>query len=247
MVKIPDLRRAIRGATQGQILVPALQTALHDPSFQSFQIHIGGFEKREPDGYFHPSTHSTWNVRQLALYRMAPQLLEDSTMPYTGTLSITQGHFWHSFIQHILKEQGILLKDELPFRDETFQRKGHMDGLLKDEGLEIKTINSRRIKEMTGAEALKELKFQYWCQAQEYMDVFKLPVMRFLFITPDFPFPMQEFVVEADPVHQAERREVYAKAIEVADNGTFPIPKGSVPCCGRPDICPTSRGCNFGD
>jgi hypothetical protein len=247
VVKVPELRRALRGLASGEILIPALQTALHDPSFSALDIHIGGFQKREPDGYFHPSGHATWNVRQLALYRMAPHLLEQGVMPYTGTLSITQGHFWHAFIQHILKECGLLIKDEVGFTDEAFQRKGHMDGLLKDEGLEIKTINSRRINSMVSEEALKQDKYQYWCQAQEYLDVFNLPQMRFLFITPDFPFPMKEFVVKANPEHQAARREIYAKAIEIADVGKLPISKFSVPCCGKPDQCPTVKGCHYGD
>lgn len=245
MVKVPELRRALRGVKGGEILIPTLQTALHDPSFGALDIHIGGFEKREPDGYFHPSTHSMWNVRQLALYRLAPHLMADNVMPFTGTLSITQGHFWHAFIQHVLTESGILLKDEIPFTDEIYKRRGHMDGLLKDQGLEIKTMNSRSLPKMVSEEALRELKYQYWCQAQEYLDVFDLPSMRFLFITPDYPFPMKEFVVMANPEHQAARREIYAKAIEISDVGKLPISKFSVPCCNQPDTCATVKGCQY--
>lgn len=250
MVKVPDLRRALKSVASGEILIPILQAALHDPTFERFDIRINGFEKRQPDGYFHPSSHATWNVRQLALYRLAPNLLENSVMPFTGTLSITQGHFWHAFIQHILRESGPLVKEEIPFTDEIYQRRGHMDGLLrldKDQGLEIKTINSRRIREMINEEALKATKYHYWCQAQEYLDVFNLDAMRFLFITPDYPFPMKEFVVPANPEHQAERREIYAKAIEISDVGKLPISKFSVPCCGQPDSCPTVKGCNYGN
>lgn len=246
MVKVPELRRALRGLKAGEILIPALQTTLHDPSYGDIDIHIPAFERREPDGYFHPSTHSSWNVRQLALYLMAPQLMANEPMPYTGTLAITQGHFWHAFIQQVLTEAGLLLGDEIAFTDEVFRRRGHMDGLLEGEGLEIKSMNSRTITKMVDEDALRTLKFEYWCQAQEYLDVFNLPRMRFLFFTPDYPFPMKEFVVQANPEHQTARRATYAKAIEIAETGKLPLSKFSVPCCGRPDICATVKGCQYG-
>jgi hypothetical protein len=229
--------------------VPALQSALNDPTFSGFNIEVEPWTARPPDGYFHPSTQSMWNVRQLALYLMAPKLVVQERMDINGVFAITQGHFWHMFIQHVLKETGFLIDDEISFTDEEHKRRGHMDGLLKikgvEEGLEIKTINPFKINKMVSEEALKELKLQYWYQAQEYLDVFGLPRMRFLFISPSYPFPMKEFVVKADSAHQARRRADYKDAIAIAAQSELPLPKGG--CCNSVSGCALKYACKFGE
>lgn len=243
--EFPDLRRAIRGLAKNEILIPTLHTALNDPKFKGFNIEIEPWSARPPDGYFHPSTQATWNVRQLALYLMAPEMVETERMQLTSVLAITQGHFWHLFIQHVLAESKILIKSEVGFTDELHKRRGHMDGLLRvngrEEGLEIKTMNPYKIKKVTSAQELILEKPEYWAQAQEYLDVFGLDQMRFLIISPSYPFPMNEFVVPADPEHQERRRAIYRGAIQVADNATLPLPDQG--CCGREDICPVSYAC----
>ena len=249
-LKNPDLRRALKGTINKEVLIPILHMALNDPKFQGFSVDIDPWTPRPPDGYFHPSTQATWTARQMALYLMAPQLFEQELMPLTGVFAVTQGHFWHMFLQHILKEHGILVEDELGFTDEEHKRKGHMDGLLaiKGEpvGLEIKTMNSRTLTKMTDAEALKELKFGYWSQAQEYLDVFKLKEMRFLILSPDYPFNMKEFVVPADPIHQGRRRRAYKEAIQTAENLSLPLSRTEGPsCCGTPTSCPARWACEL--
>jgi hypothetical protein len=246
----PDLRRAVKGMANNEILIPAIQAALNSPTFKGFDIKVEEWTARPPDGYFHPSTQSTWNVRQLALYLMAPKLVVQERMQVTGVLAITQGHFWHMFLQHIARETGYLIDDEIGFTDEEYKRRGHMDGLLRIkgvyEGLEIKTINQFKINKIISEEALKELKYQYWCQAQEYLDVFELPRMRFLFISPSYPFPMKEFIVKADPVHQASRRKDYRDAISIYESGQkLPLPSGG--CCGQVDTCALKYACKFGE
>lgn len=242
---IPDLRRAIRGLGQKEILIPALHTSLNDPSFKGFNVEIEPWSPRPPDGYFHPSTQSTWTVRQLALYLMAPEKVEEERMQLTSVFAITQGHFWHMFLQQVLTDTKLLIKDEVGFTDEEHKRRGHMDGLLKingeEEGLEIKTMNSFTLPKIKTEADLRHLKFGYWSQAQEYLDVFSLPRMRFLIISPSYPFPMTEFVVEADSIHQERRRAIYKGAIQIAEAGTLPLPAGG--CCQHPDTCKVRSAC----
>lgn len=221
-----------------------------DPTFTGFNIEIEPWTARPPDGYFHPSTQSMWNVRQLALYLLAPHLVQQERMEITSVLAITQGHFWHMFIQHILEiETPFLVKSEVGFTDEEHKRRGHMDGLLKikgeEEGLEIKTINPYKIGKIVDEETLIEHKPQYWFQAQEYLDVFNLPRMRFLTIAPSYPFPMKEFTVKANPTHQARRREDYKQAMLIAENGALPLPKGG--CCNQVSSCQLKYACKFGE
>lgn len=249
-IKNPDLRRALKGMMDDEVLIPILHATLNDPNFTGFQIDIEPWTDRPFDGYFHPSTQSTWNARQLALYLIGSRLFQGERMPLTGVFAITQGHFWHMFIQHVLGEQGVMVEAEIGFVDELHKRKGHMDGLLaikgEREGLEIKSMNSRTIKKMVDEAALKELKFGYWSQAQEYLDVFDLPRMRFLFLCPDYPFIMKEFVVKADLVHQGRRRKIYRQAIEVAEEEDYlPMKSTQLNCCGAPASCPAKLACRF--
>jgi hypothetical protein len=247
VVKNPDLRRILKGMVEKEVLIPIIHTSLYDPKFKGFDIHVEEWTARPPDGYFHPSTQATWSARQMALYLKSPHLFEQEIMPLTGTLAITQGHFWHMFLQHILAEYGPLVEAEIGFTDDKHRRRGHMDGLLaidgQSEGLEIKTMNSHTIKKMTGEEALKELKFGYWSQAQEYLDVFDLPRMRFLIICPDYPFPMKEFVVKADKFHQAARRRAYLEAIAEAESDSET--QTDLACCGVPERCPARYACEL--
>jgi hypothetical protein len=247
-IKNPDLRRTIKGIQEQNVLIPILHTELNNPDFSGFDVHIEAWSARPPDGYFHPSTQATWNARQLALYLMAPNLFEIERMELTSVFAITQGHFWHMFIQHILEKKGILVDSEVGFTDELHRRRGHMDGLLavrgEAEGLEIKTMNGFKIGKVTSEIELKELKPEYWAQAQEYLDVFDLKQMRFLILNADYPFKMQEFVVKADKVHQARRRKIYLEAIETAKNNSFPLAMAQGPhCCGRPDQCVARYAC----
>jgi hypothetical protein len=237
----------LKGLAEKEVLIPILHTALNDPKFKGFDIHVDEWTPRPPDGYFHPSTQATWSARQMALYLKHPELFEQELMPLTGTLAITQGHFWHMFLQHILGEHGVMVEAEVGFTDEQHKRRGHMDGLLavkgEPEGLEIKTMNSRTLTKMTGEDALKELKFGYWSQSQEYLDVFDLKRMRYLIICPDYPFPMKEFTVKADKLHQARRRKAYTDAIAEAESQSET--QTELACCGVPDRCPARYACDL--
>jgi hypothetical protein len=70
--------------------------------------------------------------------------------------------------------------------------------------------------------------------------------MRFLFLSPDYPFTMKEFVVKADPMHQARRRKAYKEAIETAANSSFPLAAWDGPdCCGKPGSCAAKYACQY--
>lgn len=253
MVAIPDLRRAAKGIQNNEVLTPLFHASLNDPDFSGFTVQIEPWTPKPPDGYFHPSAHGTWTARQMALYLMAPRKAEVEKMQVTSVLAITQGHFWHTFAQHIFGALGIMLQDEVPLIDEEHKRKGHMDGLLQNrEGLEIKTINSRTIRKITCEADLKEKKPEYWAQAQEYLDMADLPVMRFFFLSPDYPFPTSEFLVRRDLAHQAQRRLAYRKAISYAASHTWsPDLEILLPACctvgsSMAKTCPVKSACPIG-
>jgi hypothetical protein len=218
-----DFRNLLTTAIQGQVLIPAVHVALNSPDFTGFDVDVEPFEQHPYDGWFHPSAHSTWTLRQLYLYLTAPNLLTPERMPVTGVLAVTAGKFWHRFFQLLWLRTGHLTQDEVPIEDAETNRRGHADGILTSgEGLEIKTINEYQIHKITEEAVLKDKKFDYWSQTQDYLDCTGWEAMRYFIIYPGYPFPMSEFVVKADRKHQALRRGIYLRAVEEASRHPDP-------------------------
>lgn len=258
-----DFARTMRGIAMDQILIPTIHAALYSPDFKGFTIYVPGWQEdtRTYDGKFHPSTQSTWTVRQLYIYLVAPQLLQQERMPLNGILAVTQGKFWHKFTQHVLLDQGTMVPTghpdgEVKIDDPETNVFGHADGkLTTGECLEIKTINGFQIDKINSEEILREKKFDYWCQTQDYLMVLGLKVMRYFLLNPQYPFPMNEFLVSANPAHQAKRRAEYKLAIELAlkypDVAELESTQTTVPVCCAPGSaeskrCPARLACPIG-
>lgn len=215
----PDFARTMSGIVANEVIIPRIHTQLFNAEFSGFDVHIPGWieDKRIYDGWFHPSSHSTWTVRQLYTYLVRHQVLQEERMELTSIMSVTRGKFWHMFLQRIMLDDGVLLEDEVPIEDPETNRRGHADGkLITGELLEIKTINAFKVTKITNEAQLKELKFGYWTQTQDYLDCMGVEAMRYLMINPDWPFQMSEFVVRANEIYQARRRKEYLYAIEMA-------------------------------
>jgi hypothetical protein len=229
-----------------KIITPIIQAELLDPDFEGFTVPVRPWTPRPYDGKFHPSTHASWTALQLYYYLTSPHLIEQEQMTLTSVIAITQGHFLHEFLQRILLRNGILLTAEESLDDPEHNRTGHMDGRLKGEGLEIKTINDFQIKTVIDTESLREKKPSYYGQSQDYMDMAGLSAMRFFLIATSYPYPMSEFVVLADPEYQAAQRAKYKLAINAARRGRM-RPR---PCCSMNSVmargCPVRGACEIG-
>lgn len=245
----------LTGLAKQEVLIPAIRRALYDPDFKGFNVPVDAFAPRPYDGWFHPSTHATWTVRQMYMYLVAHETLEEERMPMTGVLAVTAGKFWHEFLQRVLLQTKDLVRAEWPIRDHFTNRTGHVDGLLANgEALEIKTINPFQISKVVTEAVLKEKKPEYWGQTQDYLDILGLSTMRYLMINPSYPFEMAEFPVLADAVYQKNRRLEYRQAIELAeaypdyralDQGA-PIPSCCAPKSAQAKQCPARNGCPVG-
>lgn len=256
----------MRSLASDQILIPTLHAALYNPDFKGFQVPVDPWEERAYDGKFHPSTHSTWTVRQLYVYLVAHQMLVPDPFELTGVLAVTAGSFWHRFIQQILLESAMVVRQrpdgepihpaEVVIDDPEHNRAGHADGqLVNGEGLELKSINGHQVEKVISEAVLKEKKYPYYCQSQDYMDVLGLEAMRFLMLNPDYPFRMSEFVVRRNPYYQAQRRFEYKQAVELAtrypdvrelDNPLTEIPACCAPKSQQAKTCPARNACPIG-
>lgn len=247
MSKIGDaLRATLKAVDQEKILTPIFLALLHDPKFKGFTIEVEGWKPRPYDGKFHPSSHAEWSVRQLFLYLTAPESMRPETMDLQSVLAITQGKFWHTFLQKLWLDHGILQLDEVPLADPRYNLVGHMDGLLTTmEGLEIKTINDFQLPKITDAASLKEKKPGHYAQTQDYLMISGLTAMRYFMIAMSMPYPTQEFVVEFDEEFQLAQQRKYRAALDAA--AELRLPQS---CCTprSPEAkeCPVRGACDIG-
>lgn len=242
----PSFKRTLREISDGKIVVPIIRAALNRPKFKGFSVEVEGWTPRPYDGWFHPSTHATWTTRQLYHYLLDGQDMVEEVPSLLFVLSVTQGKFWHSFIQKLLLANGLMVQDEVPLKDVQHNRKGHTDGLLSNgELFEFKTASERVIRKMTSVEELKNYKPEYYAQTQDYLDMAGYQRMRYFIMSLAAPFPMEEFVVEADPVFQLAQREKYRAALDAVKSGVEPEF-----CCGfgsaLSKACPTRFQCPVG-
>lgn len=260
----PNFQRVLRGLQDDQVIIPVLRAALNDPDFIGFDVRVRGWREgqREPDGWFHPSACASWSARQLTLYLQHGREMEPEQPSLSYVASVTQGSFWHHLTQRLLLDQRVLRRNpgtteedpieqqcEVSLIDSLHNRKGHADGRMvpsDDELFELKTMNPRKIERFTNEKVLREENpYGYYSQAQDYLDMAGLPKMRYLILGMAFPYPMQEFVVHADPVFQDAQRRKYREAIDAAQEDRLPGP-----CCGLGSAaaksCPVRAFCEIG-
>jgi hypothetical protein len=242
----PTFRRVAKGAAAGEVLIPLLRSYLHEPKFEGFMINVRGFEHRPPDGWFHPSTHPTWDERALYWYLVDPDHLVQEPFDYTSTLAVTMGVMVHDFIQMCLMELGIVDGVEVPVMDAEAGARGSMDGVRGDEVIEIKTMNDMKLGRLAKGvvdspevqESFRRLCPEYWRQGQTYMRMSGKTLERFLLINTAYPFAMREFVIHYDHREAEAVREKYLTVRQaVADQR----PPGY--CCGEFGKCPARAIC----
>lgn len=242
----PNFRKMVTEMSRGNLLIPIIRAALYSPDFQGFTLRVESWQDRPYDGWFHPSTHATWTARQLAYYLMQGDKLSTEPPELSFVLAVTQGKFWHEFIQQLLMDKHVMVQKETPVEDLYHHRRGHIDGVLSNgELFEFKTANENASRWMRDVELLKKHKPDYYAQTQDYMDMAKVDRMRYLVFTPAYPFAMEEYVVPADKPFQEAQRDKYTAAIQAARTGVLPEP-----CCAirskEARQCPVRTMCPIG-
>lgn len=259
-----NFQRTLAGLKKDQVIIPVIRAALSNPKFTGFSVPVRGWREgvRKFDGWFHPSTHASWTARQLTYYLLHGAEIPPEPPTLTYVAAVTQGSFWHNFNQRLLIQEGVLRRNpgttakddieaqcEIALVDDEHNRRGHADGRMAtvdDELFEFKTMNDVKIKKFTDEIVLREENpYGYYSQAQDYLDIAGLPKMRYFIMSLASPFPMQEFVVHANPGFQRRQREKYLQAIESAQQGGLPDA-----CCGigsaMAKSCPVASFCPVG-
>lgn len=256
-------RVVARGATEGQVIIPLLKAALWNPTFQSFDVTAPDFTVRRPDGLFHPSEHPGWPERMLYHYlTMDPLAWIPEPLDPASVMAITQGHFWHAFIERVLVDAGYLKPGgwcpsckkvhvaEVHFAHQATGAAGHVDGIGGNEIFEFKTMNGRRVAKIEDGpvdEPLVLASFRtllptYYDQGQEYLRISGFRRWRGLILTLEYPYPMREIVMDYDPHWAHQTQAKYLRVREAVASTTMPIP-----CCGprskESRVCPARAVC----
>lgn len=262
-----DFRSAIRDAQKGLLVKPIIHNYLFDAKFPDFAIHFKNHQmEREPDSWFHPSTHPLWTPRQLYFYLTQPHLLVAEKKNYMGTLSVTIGTAMHGFVEVCMEDAGIRPKDlnrctvcppekncpEPGVLDEEAGSRGHMDGLLDLSALsvpsevyeqpifEFKTTNDMKLSKIDDLdlETYRTKWPVYYAQNQEYMRMNGRRMTIVFFMAMGYPWQMKEFHVPYDQAFAQSVRNKYLDVRQAAADQQAPTA-----CCGKVTTCVSGRIC----
>lgn len=138
-------------ASQGAVLAPLVRLYVAEGRFpRNTKINLpGGNPDRDPDDWFHPSTHPTMGARKLYYYLAQPQHWDPEPWGYEGRMSVTVGTLEHAIVQMALETIGVLVPPqgtcpccsrfygpgddecgEPGVADPVLKRRGHMDGIV---------------------------------------------------------------------------------------------------------------------
>src|SRR4051812_25818593 len=103
-------KTVMREAMRDQVIVPQLRNYLYQSNIPAYTVPMIEFKEREPDGWFHPSTHPTWTDRQLFYYLMAcdgrAEIYEEPRDPMVNMAAMS-GNFWHAVLQTCGLDMGL--------------------------------------------------------------------------------------------------------------------------------------------
>jgi hypothetical protein len=258
----PNFKKMLRGASQGEVVIPLLRAYLADPQFKSFVIKVRGFEQRPADGWFHPSAHPTWPERMLYYYLTQPESMIPEPLDPESVMAITQGIFWHEFTEVCLMDAGYLIAREVYHEDQDVGSRGSLDGVgvpqrfgIDEEVFEFKTMKNVKIGMIDpGApldqkviDSFRALEPGYYLQAQEYMRLSGHRWWRGLIHGLEYPFKRREIAFPFDPQVAYATRDKYMRVRQAVADQRLPqaccAPKStqSKECPFRA-VCPVGQG-----
>lgn len=262
-----DFSGTMRDVSQGLIVKPILHNYLFDARFPDFTLEFKNHRmERDPDGWFHPSTHPLWEERVLYQYLADPTSLPVEKKKYMGTLAITLGHAGHQLVEVSLTDAGIRPAHlqvcemcppergctEAGVRDDDLGERGHMDGVLDLSGFpnvpeektepvfEFKTSHDEfgRLSKIPDldTDAFRAKWPTYWSQTQRYMRLSRRPYTIVLMMEMVYPFTMREFHIAYDPGFNAQIDAKYRRVRQAVADRVPPT------CCGLKG-CPAAIAC----
>ncbi len=260
----PTFRTLVNSTSKGEIIKPILTSYLYSPSFPAFTINIDGWTPRPPDGWFHPSTHPTQSETLLYHYINDPENLAFEHFDPTSVMTVTQGHFWHEFVQTCLLDAKVLVPNPVDtgrnpaewfWSHEGTKARGWSDGLTNskitddEEIFEYKTMRAAKAAKIANGapdspevlESFRRLAPEYYAQGQEYMRLSGRRRWRAIIMSLDWPFPIREIVMNYDPIFAGQTAMKYERVLQAVADQRPPL--GG--CCGGVKDCPARLLCSL--
>jgi hypothetical protein len=215
------LRTAAKFAAEGCLVKPLLLQFFQDETISfDFRLKTEWTRNREPDGWFHASSHPSMTEDELVAYLTLPQKREPMT--YVGTMSTLFGSVVHAVVRSSLDQMGVLVPlppgdcitcghprsgksacYEHGALDKATHSRGHLDGILslgRDgvRGLDIKTIKMWGTYGLKDAPDMDLAYFRqtwpkYYAQGQDYMRMTGLRQFIVFFMALGNPWEMREY------------------------------------------------------
>lgn len=241
-------------ATEGLIVKPLLHKYFYEAKFPKEWSVAFRQENtfRDPDGWFHPSSHPLLEPRQLWFYLTQPGSWHKEPFDYAIRMSILMGSALHDFVEMAMEDLGLLVRPkgicptchrrqpqdckEHGFADEETKTRGHLDGVIiwgklpeHVGGFEFKTANPFTLKDIKDNDiaAFKKKWPYYYAQIQEYMRISGLRRFVVIFFAMGNPWEMSEFLIEYDVKFSFDIESRYRLALTAQADGKMPPP-----CCG---------------
>jgi hypothetical protein len=266
----PSFRR-VGSIGNDLVLIPLIENAVQQCAFpKDFTVRLHSYAaKREPDGWFHPSTHPTMDERKLYYYLAQPDKWDEPEWDYGPRMSVLVGTIMHEVVQTVMTKMGLLIPpkgtcvccgkphgkgkgkcDEWGVRDDLLGRRGHMDGLLDLPGwcepgagiFDLKTSAPPVIRsiESHDLDAFKIKWPYYYAQAQEYMALTGKLKALILFMAMSEGWVMKEFTIPRDDLYIARLEAKYRTVRQHVEMGT-PPPVACCPGGAKARKCPATR------
>jgi hypothetical protein len=251
-------------AAEGAVVAPLLRLYLSRGDFPTGKkLEMPGLGSREPDGWFHPSSHPTMDERKLYHYLAEPKLWVPEDFSFELRMSVTVGTLMHGIVQVILEDLGLWQMptgtcpccnrphgrrrgqcSEPGVWDPVLGRRGHMDGVLLTKqfgmvGYDLKTMNHFSIAKMPDMDCdyMRAKHPYYYGQMQEYMALSGLRMMVMVFMGMGLPWHIREVQVPYDEQYVMELEAKYRRVRAAVAAGQPPDP-----CCGP--RTPQSKSCS---
>jgi hypothetical protein len=237
-------------AADGCLVKPLLLRFFQDESIEfSYDLRVTRSAARQPDGWFHASTHPLMSDRELYLY-MTGRQVEQRDWGYVGIMSTMFGTMVHSVVQEAMDQLGVTVPlpaepcpaCKLPRASRRVRRgvagycwehggidpvtrsRGHLDGILNLEGTrgwDLKTIRPMSLSKAPDMDAEFFIgKWPYYfAQAQEYMRITGLRKFIVFFIAMGNPWEMREYHLEFDPALAVAVETKYKRVLAAVENG----------------------------
>lgn len=262
-------------ARKGLVVKPLLHSFLYDAKWpKDFSVVFKkGSNRRDPDGWFHPSEHPSWTERQLYYLLTQPDRMEAEVLDYMSTLSVTMGSAMHGFIDFCLRSMDLLLdKDEcakigIGWTDELGEpavvdseagSRGHMDGVLKNIWMphhpdernplfEFKTTNQFAVSKLEDLDldGWREMFPSYYAQAQEYLRMSRRKVSIVVMMQMGSPWSLREIHVPYNDTYATSVARKYLSVKRAVSEGKEP-PLCCFPGSAESKSCPARGVCPSG-